>query len=448
EQIRSYGINEDAEGMRTLIMLDNSLSIPQKSRPKIQEIMNAVIDAHSNGEKFRIATFSNTIAYMSDTYSDDYTALHNVVDNIKFNDQDTMLTDVLYGVINDLNNDGFNGYTRIMIITDGVNNKPVGGITLDRVKEELKNTPYPIYTIGCNTGKNDELLDNLFSLSWLTGCEYAVLEDSEASDITAMTVMDNDMTIYEALIPLAAQVGGKQSSKLTLGDGTQLVFDVDVPFSIKEDPTPAPTEEPKKEEKKEKKKETVEEPEEEPEEKFELPLIPIIIGGASLLAVIVAVTIILIVHSRNKKARNAANNVPVQQEDTYDKTVYLSDDKHDSNGTVLLTPQKSSGRRYTFTLTDSENPARSFRCELSDAVSIGRKPGNNIVISDDNSVHGNHCRVAVGNGGQISIMDLKDVKNHTYVNGIVLKPEIPRTVVTNTKVTIGRYTYIVNISEV
>ena len=71
---------------------------------------------------------------------------------------------------------------------------------------------------------------------------------------------------------------------------------------------------------------------------------------------------------------------------------------------------------------------------------------NDIVISDDTSVHGHHCTIECKDDA-FFVTDLMNVKNHSSVNGIEIKPGFPQLIVTNSKLTIGRYTYIVSISE-
>ena len=85
EKPKSYGISEDENPMRTLIMLDNSLSIPEGIRPDVLDLMGQMVNNHGENEQIRIATFSNNINYLSDRYSDDYTSLLNVINNISFN---------------------------------------------------------------------------------------------------------------------------------------------------------------------------------------------------------------------------------------------------------------------------------------------------------------------------------------------------------------------------
>lgn len=443
EEPKGYKISEDATNMRTLIMVDNSLSIPNNSRPLVKEAMKAIIDAHAENETFRLATFSDSIGYLSDQYSSDYTALKNVVDSIENLDQETYLTDVLYDVIDELNAENYMGYTRIVVFSDGVDNKPIG-VTREELNKKLDETPYPVYTVGSKTGKNDSELENMFALSRLTGCEYLILEDADASAIAEATRKDNDITVFEASIPEDAMVGGRQSSKLTLSDGTSLVFNVNMPFSVKEkeEPAPEPTPEP----------EPAPEPAPEPEpvpapEPSGIPMWMIIAGAGAVVLLILIVLLIVLLTKKKQPKQQPTPVPPVKTE--YEKTELVgATPKRKESGTVHMTPDGMGTelKRYRFTLTDAADSARSFRCELISEIKVGRQPDNNIVLSDDTTVHGHQATVSVTND-TFYYTDLKDVKNHSSVNGVQLKPGLPQLIVNNSKITIGRHTYVVSVSK-
>ena len=166
----SYAISEDDMPMRTLIMLDNSLSIPQGSRKIITDRMKQIIRSHGENERFRLATFSENISYLAELYSADYTALQNMIDGIGFFNQETYLTDVLYDVIEEVENEGYDGYTRIIVISDGVDNKPIG-ITREELNKKLDEASYPVYGIGVKTASNSQQLENMFAISRRSGCD-------------------------------------------------------------------------------------------------------------------------------------------------------------------------------------------------------------------------------------------------------------------------------------
>ena len=448
EDPQAYHISQDSSNMRTLIMVDNSLSIPNNSRPLIKDAMKAIIDAHGANEVFRLAAFSDKMDYLSDQYSSDYTALKNMVDSIEHSDQETYLTDVLYDLIDELNAENYQGYTRIVVFSDGVDNKPIG-VTREELNKKLDESPYPVYTFGVRTGKNDSELENMFALSRLTGCEYLILEEADASAVSAITGKDADITVYEAQIPEDARVGGRQSSKLTLSDGTALVFNVDLPFSLKEKEEPAAeisTEASTQASVEE--KPVIADPPVQQRKTSILPLGILLFVVAGVVAAIVVLLIVLL-SKKKKKQPSAAPAPSPQKTESYEKTEILgAGPKHQDSGTVHMTPDSYGGevKRYRFTLTDAADAARSFRCELITEIKIGRQPDNNIVLSDDTTVHGHQATVSVTND-TFYYTDLKEVKNHSAVNGVQLKPGLPQLIVNNSKITIGRHTYVVSVSK-
>ncbi|MCR5556417.1 MAG: FHA domain-containing protein [Butyrivibrio sp.] len=452
DEPREYPISDDEVPVRTLIMVDNSFSVPENSRTLIKEAIKQIIDVHAPNETFRFATFSEDITYLSDEYSSDYTALKNVADSIEHKDQETYLTDVLYDVINEFNAEKYEGYTRIVIFSDGVDNKPIG-VTREELNKKLDESPYPVYTFGSKNGKNDSELENMFALSRLTGCEYAILEEASEGEIAGITALDNEIKVFEVDIPEEAKIGGKQSSKLTFSNGSEVVFSVNMPFSIKET----------KEEVEPESEMAVEPTAESEEKKVEKPVytpqngiwaiidklpkwaIPAAAGGV-LLIIIIILAIVMTGKSKKKKQSVSVQPQPVMD---YEKTVMMSEEvRRSDNATILMTPDQDGQeiRRYRFALTDAADSARSFRCELISEIRIGRQPDNNIVLSDDTAVHGHHASVSVKND-TFYFTDLKDVKNHSAVNGIALKPEIPQLIVNNSKVTIGRHTYVISITQ-
>lgn len=402
--LETYSIAEDRNPARTLIMLDNSLSVPQNFHEPIKDLLNGLLDAHGEKEIFRLATFSDKIDYMSDTYTNDYTALKNMVNSITYSDQETYLTDVLYDVIDDLNKDAYMGYTKLIIISDGVDNKPLG-ITREELNSKLKDTPYPIYTVGTFTGKNNDQLENMFALSRITGSEYYVLEESAVNEIVSSFSRDTSITVFEALIPEDAKVGGKQGSKLLLSDGSQIVFDVSLPFNVRR-------------EKKEEPNEVL--PTEEPEpipmgkksDGLSLPFILLTIAG---IAIIVTAVIIVIILAKKKGKSKGTNSSGIDYGST---EIQEKDTEFVARGTKagVLPPAGGMGQkpRYKVTLTNRNDITRGFQCELRNSVSVGRAAGNDIVI-DSGSVSKKHCMITNKNG-RLFIQDLNST-NGTYING-------------------------------
>ena len=448
----SYSINDDDYPVRTLIMLDNSISIPKEAQQIIGDSIKAIINNHGNNEEFRLATFSENIEYLTDAYSSDYTALINVADSITYYDQETYLTDVLYDVINDYNSENYKGYTRIIVFSDGVDNKPIG-ITREELNKLLEDSTYPLYTFGVKTKNNSEQLKNMFALSRLTKCESGIIGEYSSSDISDITKQDNNIIVFKALIPEEAKVGGRQNVKLTLSDGREFIASGNMPLGIKTNTDTKDSEKTVDSKETEKSKDTEASTVKTDTENVAkdtnmesgifIPVIVIVV-----LLFIIAVIVFLVI--KNVKKKNTEISEPAQQELNEGPTVIINaENRTVDGGTVLLMPNDSetiSG--YTLTLSDEAEPVRSFRCDLVDEISIGRLPDNNIVINDDSAVHGHNSYISAENGVfYIKDIDQKKNQNHSKVNGIELKPGIKQLIVNDSRITIGRHTYVIGIRE-
>ena len=434
-----YPVSQDSNPIKTLIMVDNSVSIPEASRGKIAEAIKGIIKSGTGNQVFRISTFSEEIKYMSDQYSNDLTALENMVDAISYANQETYLTDVLYDVVDDISSSEDNSYLRIIVFSDGVDNKPIG-VTRDELNKKLNEKSFPVYTIGVNTGSNADNLEGMFALSRITGCEYCILEDTEVEAITEMISKAADLSVFKVAIPDDIKTGSMLNTKLTLSDGSSIAFKADMPFTIKEaepepDPTPAPT------------------PAPEPEKSLKEKIFAFVTGNKTAvlgivagLFVIIGGIIFLIIKKRNDSYEgDNASDIDKTTPLEYGKTEILGADT-DGKTTQLTPGEKTGKKRYKLKLTTASDNGRTFRCEMENEIKIGRMPDNDIVISDDTCVHGHHCTIECRNNA-FYLTDLMNVKNHSSVNGTEIKPGFPQLVVTNSKVTIGRYTYIMAVTE-
>ena len=460
ESVRSYAVSDDENPMRTLIMVDNSLSIPSGSRQKVIETIQSILLGHGQGEKIRLATMSDQVTYLTDSFSDDYLALSNTAASIQYFDQETYLTDVLCDVISELNQEPYLGYTRIIIISDGVDNKQFG-LTRDELYEALSKTPYPIMTIGCYTGKNDEDLANMFAISRKTGAEYCILEQTDVQAIASMTAEENQMTVFEAQIPEAAKTGGRQNIQLVLADGTELQTEAAVPFGQR-------AQEPEKEAEPEVEAapepvadtEPVKEPEQAEQSSNENNAFRFLIPVA-LVAIIAAVAAWMIAKTKKDKKTGNENTtgsdaqirdfVSTDDEKTVlDSSMFESSD-HDK--TVLITPDghDDSYHHYIITLTAVNDPTRTFRGELTDSpqdkLRIGRKSDNDIIIADDPNVSRYHCSISCRNHS-FFIEDNKDTSNPTVFNErITLRQGLEQLIVSGCTLKIGKRTYTFTVLE-
>lgn len=401
----TYSITEDDEPMRTLIMLDNSLSIPKDDREDIQALMKEIVDRHSDNETFRIATFSGKQIYLSDSYSSDYTAVKNVIDSINYTRQGTFLTDVVSSVIDDINEEGYMGFTRIIIISDGMDNNSKG-ITREEITAKLSETPYPIYAIGVKKGDNEQLLKSMYSLSRITNSTFWDYSKNLTQDMFSILAKDSELTVFWARIPQEAKVGGRQSSKLTLPNGQEVVFDVKMPFAgvgeLQENENIEVQSEVEKAEQFSVEKKS---------SNFILILMLIFFG--LIIVGCGVVFIILAIKKKKKKGLGQSADVSMQMIAGEDKTEMV--DGAVNENVAVLFGDESARVGYRLVLTDKNAPSRTFQCALNNAVTIGRAPENDIVLNYDKSVSSKHCMIT-SNNGRFFIQDLGSA-NRTYING-------------------------------
>lgn len=399
--------------VQTLIMIDNSLSIPEKHRGGIMEILQNLISDRLPGEEYAIAVFGEDISYLTD-YSSDYTTLKAALDSLTYENKETYLTDVLYETLtNGYIDKPSENFCRIIIISDGVDNKSIG-YTKDELYALLREFALPIYTIGCETGKNNEQLENMFAISRMTTAEYFNLEEVEKL-LDVNTVLNRDRDILEIkIVPGAEQLDGRKKSVRLTFEGeasisTEIVFpqkeEVDnQKLEVTPVPTPAPTEPPT---------------ELEPEPVFlhwiwVVILIPFVLITAAIVAAIV-------IYRKKFKKKNAFEGISHEEESgkqpfsqLEDTTMLINESgSQDGEGTRML--WGDSMRVYQVILTDIHSPARTFQAPLKHSVIIGRDSGLcNLVVDNDKSISKKHCEI-ISRGGKFYLMDLQS-RNGTCIN--------------------------------
>lgn len=423
-QVTAQSVTELDMSMQTLVMLDNSLSIPTEDREKIAEFLQNLIADRMEGEEICIAVFSESVQKITE-YTDDYTTLKKAVDGIVYQDQETYLTDALYDLLTEeYIQDPADVYRRIVVVSDGVDNKSLG-YTKDELYSLLKDNRIPIYTVGCVNGKNNEELENMFALSRTTSVPYFLMEEvNDILDITDALHQDRDI-VKLTVVPSAELLdGSKKSMKITFPDGTVLTDEVTMPQQVYtvEEAAPAVEEEAPKKIPEDLPEDLPEEEPVLPEDDTDTDSYPFLIGGAVAAVLIVAVIVLLV---RKRRKKNAVNFEPVGDDilkelernaagpDEKTEMVHLFDGQEDDNdATVMIWNQ---GASYQLVLTDVNSPAKSFQTPLERSVIIGRKKGLcDIVLDYEKSVSGRHCEITVS-GGRFYVKDLQS-SNGTYLN--------------------------------
>lgn len=81
------------------------------------------------------------------TAESDYLSLGSAIDSITYENQNTQLSDRVYEAVQKLHESDANQFCRVVIISDGVDDKQIG-YTHTELENLLRSCGYPIYTVG------------------------------------------------------------------------------------------------------------------------------------------------------------------------------------------------------------------------------------------------------------------------------------------------------------
>ena len=418
--VKARPISEEKISMRTLILIDNSLSIPEKNRDSIKNIISELIASRANNEQFSIATFGEKIQVLID-FTDSYVELKSTLEDIEFKDQETYLTDVLYELIKDDNFSKEDGiYNRVFVISDGVDNKSIG-YTTEELSSLLKESNIPVYTLGVYNKKqsNASELKNMFALSRQTNAESFLFNELENTmDVVRALSDDQKIIRFEVIPDNISKDGSKKTIMLSIRTSTE-------EFSVQADNIRMSQEAIKTEKEEiieESEKETIEvtEPIQETEEKNDNSTTILVI--LSIVGVVTAVILFVFVMNMAKKKKK--ENIVKEVEDPFREvegssgnTEYIEEDnekKGDSDTIQLFDDDENDS--FTVSLTDLNNSAKSFRKTSYDKVIIGREEEKaDIWLSYDRSVSNPHCSIEK-RGRKFYLKDLQS-SNGTYLDG-------------------------------
>ena len=394
-------VSEMETPMKTLLLLDNSLSTTENYRPVIQQMIGGIIDNHAEGELFSLATFSEEITYLAED-SADYAELKRLLGKIEYVSQNTHLTDVLYELLSGWAESGEGGFRRIVLFSDGLDNRVIG-YTREELMELLKEHAYPIYTIGCAPAneQNADGLENMFALSRATGGISWLFEDITDPDEVVMDMTQlGDVLCVTIPVPESLCDGAKRGVKLsvqTASETIELSTEMEMPFGVAA----------------------------EEEASGGIPLYAIV-----LVAVIVAAAAGVVIWQMRRREQNETRfqTAPVGAAPRLEtmpevgtpegSTEMLTDVSYSSGETAMIW---ETGRVI---LTDEKNGGRRFEAPLMETVKIGRgrDTGCTIVLDYDTSVSRRpHCQIRMENG----VAMVKDLgsSNGTYLNGRRLERE-------------------------
>ena len=428
-QVSVTPIAEEVVPVHTIFLIDNSLSVTEKYRSMISEILTEQAANRMNGELYSVAVFSSGINYVLEN-SSNYMDVKNAVDSITYQDQETYLTDVLYELLQQLEQSDEHIFRRIVIASDGVDNKAIG-YTKEELYALLEKTSCPIYTLGCAYNDNNEELKNMFALSRMTGGRSWLLDEvSDTAEVTVGISEFND-AVRVRMIPDDELCDGTTkgiSVSFRHGeDTTQYTAQMQMPFgkAVTQEKVPAESET------KEEQNEAGKEPGEESATEAvgtEDPLNPVVQtkkDGSGFLIAVAAVLVagiggVLLVLQRRKAVKTVFQEAPESKYFSLDgtekqdhKTAYVgaedTEEKTQARNTCL-----AWGKQVE--LEDQRDPKRHYSAGLMGVdILVGYNNDCQICLNYEESVSGKHCRIFEENG-QVKIVNLSRT-NPTEVNG-------------------------------
>lgn len=425
EEVLTEYLSEKAFDFHTIILMDNSLSITEGNRTKAINILREYLDNKNENEYISIAVFGEDIQFLAER-TKDMQQLQAAVDSIGQNNQDTYLTDILYDLLDTLDEEE---YTRFFIISDGVDNKAIG-ITKEELTDKLKKETHPVYALGHIYKENEAELENLFALARITNGREFLLDDTE--DIPALVKELSDvqkLMRIEVAIPKELQDGSSKSILFTVKSGAEqyeVKAQADMPFSIKEEPEPEPIPEPEPVPKQEEEPVMISEPAEEQEVPEEMVQSEIsetadydnVVSYLAAAVLLVAAFLLIMKKRKDKKGIQQSEQQKVNEQAV---EMHIPAALHEKefvpeDGTVMVE------QRYLLVLKDVNDSSRVFKYPLDNTVVIGRNTDKvNIAIDYNLTVSGQHCEFYVRNN-RCYVRDLNS-SNKTYLNGRVINTE-------------------------
>lgn len=447
--------------MRTVILIDNSKSIPEKDHSNIEQVLDLLIDSSLPGEQFQIGTISSELTYLCE-FTDDKDTLKNCIAELTYEDQDTYLSDVLYDVISAFSSDADSTYTRFLVISDGADDKTLG-YTNEEVRSYIEKNSYPVYTLGVMKNNNSSELETMFSFSRASSADSFVIgtETSNEEIANALAEDRQDTCIRIALDP-AVQDGSNKSVllKLATADGVaELKTSAVMPFGTGE--TVADTDTENKEEETENVQEElpVLTPEEETTSSSRIPFI--MLGIVVIVLILAGVLIFIIVQKKKqilseaqeaeqkkleKERQKAVEEERKRQEEEIRRRV-----AEEAASAETVCDQDDIDQRYTYgfweikgraylVLKNLDQDGIVYKKRIQNELTIGRRD-TDIVIAGDDRVSKQHCKI-IRRGNLLYLEDMGS-KNKTEYEHKRIYEETP--IVSGGTIKIGRYHYSVEL---
>lgn len=401
---------------KSLVLVDNSLSIGNGNREIIKETLSYLFEQAGEEENFSLAAFGENVQTLV-SYDEDKKILVDAVNNLTYANQDTYITDTLMTVLQEWQHSDF-ACRSIILITDGK-----GEESMLYPEEELyfllDKAEYPVYVIGCVEGKNQSEMKNLAAIARISGGKmlYTEFENSESSveqklGDALLTAMQKN---HEELEAKALAMQETEEIEETVVSTEESVSENELFLDKAEEQENIIYE-----------METVSNSFIGRESSYVIVLFGVLFGLLLLLAAVG----IFVRKNRMRKQREKEFMAGLRSE-IKQHSALLTGEMEDSCGVTqslfkepVLAAGETGGTRLLFqqdgmhdvVLEDRSNPAKFFRTACRDRLVIGRSANVcDLVIDYDNSISGKHCEIFLREERWF-VRDLKS-SNGTMVNG-------------------------------
>lgn len=424
--------------IRTIVLIDNSLSIPEDTQKKIVTFLTDLAASSKDGDIFSIATFSKQLNWIT-RECDDYLEIKHHVEEITYVTQESYLMSAIYDLLDELSTAEEIMFTRVLVLADGSDHEKLG-YTEDEFRDLLKEMHVPFYTIGCHAEDNDEALKRMFSFSRITNGRDYMLDEMAVEDILRDMAEAVPDTRLDIILPEALCDGMRKAVKIDY-DTSQCSVEVTMPF-VAVTPMPITTARPKA---------TVSPvPEQIKKDNFNwlYVIIPV-----TFLALGVLILLAWFFLRRKRKER-----IPKREEAPLPDLSSIGHSKDTVfepqtplDGTELLGGNNQTelldGTVYpVLCLQDIHDPIKQFEYPLQDRIFIGTDSARcQIVLNYNRYVSAVHCTVFI-NGDTVSVRDGSEKKgpstNGTYVNDKRVREGVP--LVTGSVLRLGELSFTVS----
>ena len=435
QECQDYTV-EEAGASHTVILLDNSLSIQEEYRSDIKTFLSDLAALGDENDTFTIATFSEDVTYLVRD-SSDYMELKEKIDSITFENQESFLTRTLYSVLEELQQNRTDQYTRMIVLADGAEDEALG-YTYEELSEIIRETNIPVYTVGFSNANNEENLKTMFSLSRISNAKSYLPEETGFTEILKDISEDSDLIRVDVRPETGLCDGAKKTVRIGSGEDF-CTIEAEMPFQAVSAELNQPTEETMVVpfETDTQTEETVISETGSPVEAasgFRISILPVLFF-AILFAAITAAILVVKRKRRVKEQEHGSvdlseighsSETAVKSSPPGDKTEILNSGHYsDSSKTDIL----NVGKTTKLCLQDIHEPSKTFEYPLRESILIGKDQSRcQIVINYNRYISSVHCEVLPKAGGYV-VRDGGDTviasTNGTFVNGVKAAPELP-----------------------